>query len=80
MELRPELMPPALDEQLVARLAKLGGPFATLVNAGSAIWFVSLGLVLFGPEEYRRTIALLSLAYPVMYLSLSAYVTVTRKR
>ena len=60
--------------------ATKGGPFATLINAGSAIWFVSLGLVLFGPEEYRRTIAMLSLAYPVMYLSLSAFVTVTRKR
>jgi phosphatidylcholine synthase len=60
--------------------ATRGGPFATLVNVGSAIWFVSLGVVLFGPEEYRRTVALLSLAYPVMYLALSALVTFTRKR
>jgi phosphatidylcholine synthase len=60
--------------------ATRGGPFATLVNVGSAIWFVSLGVVLFGPEEYRRTVALLSLAYPVMYLALSAFVTFTRKR
>ncbi len=60
--------------------ATRGGPFATLVNAGSAIWFVSLGVVLFGPEEYRRTVALLSLAYPVMYLALSAFVTFMRKR
>jgi hypothetical protein len=60
--------------------ATKGGPFATLINAGSAIWFVLLGLALFGPEEYRLTIAMLSLAYPVMYLSLSAYVTATRKR
>jgi phosphatidylcholine synthase len=60
--------------------ATKGGRFATLINAGSAIWFVSLGVVLFGPEEYRLTIAVLSLAYPVMYLSLSAFVTVTRKR
>jgi phosphatidylcholine synthase len=60
--------------------ATRGGPFATLVNVGSAIWFVSLGVVLFGPEEYRRAVALLSLAYPVMYLALSAFVTFTRKR
>jgi phosphatidylcholine synthase len=60
--------------------ATKGGPFATLINAGSAIWFVSLGVVLFGPEEYRRSVALVSLAYPVMYLALSAFVTFTRKR
>jgi phosphatidylcholine synthase len=60
--------------------ATRGGPFATLVNVGSAIWFVSLGVVLYGPAEYRRTVALLSLVYPVMYLALSAFVTFTRKR
>jgi phosphatidylcholine synthase len=60
--------------------ATKGGPFATLINVGSAIWFVLLGLALFGPLEYRLTIATLSLAYPLMYLSLSAYVTATRKR
>ena len=60
--------------------ATKGGPFATLINGGSAIWFVSLGVVLFGPEEYRRSVALISLAYPVMYLALSAFVTFTRKR
>jgi phosphatidylcholine synthase len=60
--------------------ATRGGPFATLINGGSAIWFVSLGFVLFGPEEYRRTVAIASLAFPVMYLSLSAFVTFSRKR
>jgi len=60
--------------------ATKGGPFATLINAGSVIWFVSLGFVLFGPEEYRRTVAIASLAFPVMYLSLSAFVTFSRKR
>jgi phosphatidylcholine synthase len=60
--------------------ATKGGPFATLINGGSAIWFVSLGFVLFGPEEYRRTVAIASLAFPVMYLSLSAFVTFSRKR
>jgi phosphatidylcholine synthase len=60
--------------------ATKGGPFATLINAGSVIWFVSLGFVLFGPEEYRRTVAIASLAFPVMYLALSAFVTFSRKR
>jgi phosphatidylcholine synthase len=60
--------------------ATRGGPFATLINVGSAIWFVSLGVGLFGPEEYRRSVALISLTYPVMYLALSAFVTFTRKR
>jgi phosphatidylcholine synthase len=60
--------------------ATKGGPFATLINAGSVIWFLSLGVVLFGPEEYRRSVALISLAYPVMYLALSGFVTFTRKR
>jgi phosphatidylcholine synthase len=55
--------------------ATKGGPFAALINAGSAIGFVSLGLVLYGPEEYRRAVAIASLAFPVMYLGLSALVT-----
>ena len=57
-----------------------GAPFSTPLNIGSAFWFVSLGFVLFGPEEYRRTIAIVSLIFPVMYLALSAWVTFTRKR
>ena len=60
--------------------ATRGGPFAKTINIGSAIWFVSLGVVLFGPEQYRRTLAIASLAFPVMYLSLSAFVTFSRKR
>jgi phosphatidylcholine synthase len=60
--------------------ATRGGPFAKTINIGSAFWFVSLGFVLFGPEEYRRTVAIVSLAFPAMYLALSAFITVTRKR
>ena len=60
--------------------ATRGGPLAKPMNIGSAVWFVLLGLVLFGPEEHRRTAAIVSLAYPAMYLSLSAFVTVTRRR
>ena len=57
-----------------------GGPFANLINIGSVVWFASLGIVLFGPDEYRHTVAVVSLAFPVMYLGLSAFVTFTRKR
>jgi phosphatidylcholine synthase len=60
--------------------ATRGGPFAKLINIGSVAWFISLGLVLYGPGEYRRAVAMASLAFPVMYMTLSAYVTLTRKR
>ncbi len=60
--------------------ATRGGPFAKTINVGSALWFVSLALVLFGPEEYRRMVAIVSLTFPVLYLSLSAWVNFTRTR
>ena len=58
--------------------ATRGGPFSKLTNIGAAIWFVLLGLILFGPEDQRRTVTIVSMAYPVMYLTLSAWVTVKR--
>jgi phosphatidylcholine synthase len=60
--------------------ATRGGPLAKSMNVGSAVWFVFLGFVLFGPEEHRRTVAVVSFAYPAMYLALSGFVTFTRKR
>jgi phosphatidylcholine synthase len=60
--------------------ATRGGPFAKTINIGSILWFVSLGFVLFGPQQQRRTIAIVSLAFPVLYLALSAFVTFTRRR
>jgi len=59
--------------------ATRGGPFARTLNVGSAVWFVLLGLILFGPPEYSRMLAIVSLAYPAMYLGLSAAVTVQRR-
>ena len=59
--------------------ATRGGPFSRPLNVCAAIWFVSLGLVLFGPEEHRRTVGIVSLGYPVMYFALSAFVTLKRK-
>jgi len=60
--------------------ATRGGPFARLINAGATIWFVLIGLILFGPEDHRSTVAIVSLTYPVMYLALSGFVTLTRKQ
>ena len=56
-----------------------GGPFATLINVGAAIWFVLVGLVLLGRAGDPRVLAIVSLVYPLTYLALSATVTV-RKR
>jgi len=58
--------------------ATRGGPFAGLINAGAAVWIVLLGLILFGPAQ--QTVAVVSLIYPLMYLALSAAVTVRRRR
>ena len=60
--------------------ATRGGPFARLINVGATIWFVLIGLILFGPEDHRSTVAIVSLTYPVMYLALSGFVTLTRKQ
>jgi phosphatidylcholine synthase len=58
--------------------ATRGGPFARLINAGAAVWFVLLGLILFGPAQ--QTLAVISLIYPLMYMALSATVTVRGRR
>ncbi|PYQ93577.1 MAG: CDP-alcohol phosphatidyltransferase [Acidobacteria bacterium] len=60
--------------------ATRGGPFARLINVGAAIWFVLIGLILSRPEDHRSTLAIASLTYPVMYLALSGFVTLTRKQ
>ncbi len=60
--------------------ATRGGPFARLINVGATIWFVLIGMILFGPEDHRSTVAIVSLTYPVMYLALSGFVTLTRKQ
>ncbi len=59
--------------------ATRGGPFARLINIGAAIWFVVVGLVLIGVGGASRPLAIASLAYPLLYLALSASVTVGRR-
>lgn len=60
--------------------ATQGGPFARLINAGAVIWFVLLGLVLFGRTDNSRTLAVVSLIYPLTYLALSAGIAIRRSR
>ena len=57
--------------------ATRGGPFAGLINGGAVIYGVVIGFVLRGgPGWYRLAVA--SLIYPLLYLTLSAIVTVRR--
>jgi len=67
--------------------ATQGGRFALMINGGSAVWFVALGWILWaggnGRGDAARAAAFASLLYPLMYLALSAVVTVsdrTRRR
>ena len=55
-----------------------GGPLAKTMNVGAVVWFVLLGFTLFGSAG--REVAVISLAYPLMYFALSAVVTVRRRR
>jgi phosphatidylcholine synthase len=55
-----------------------GGPMARTMNVGAVVWFVLLGLVLSG--RARQALAVVSLIYPLTYLTLSAAVTVRRRR
>jgi phosphatidylcholine synthase len=59
--------------------ATRGGPFAALVNAGSAVWFVVIGLALIAQPPASVRLAALSLVYPLTYLALSATVTLRRR-
>ncbi|MFN7981487.1 MAG: hypothetical protein U0Q11_06485 [Vicinamibacterales bacterium] len=59
--------------------ATRGGPFSRLINIGAVVWFVLLALVLLGREPVAHLAALVSLAYPTMYLVLSAVVTVQKR-
>ncbi len=60
--------------------ASRGGPFAAAINAGAVIWFVLLALALRGAPFQPRAVAQVSMIYPLLYLGLSALVTVRRRR
>lgn len=55
--------------------ASRGGPFARVINYGAAVWFVMLATMLAAGGVTGRTLALASLAYPALYMTLSGIVT-----
>jgi len=59
--------------------ATQGGRFALLINAGSAVWFLALGWVLWAGGDAGRAAAFASLVYPLMYLALCAVVTASAR-
>ncbi len=60
--------------------ATQGGPFALLINGGSAVWFVVMGWILWQGSDAARAAAFASLLYPLMYLALSASTASGRTR
>jgi phosphatidylcholine synthase len=60
--------------------ATRGSPFAGVINAGAAVWFVALGFVLLRTGGGGRVVALVSLIYPLIYFALSAAVAIRRGR
>ena len=60
--------------------ASKGGPFALVINVGSAVWFFVLAAILSKPAGGARALAWMSLTYPILYLVLSAVVTLRKRR
>jgi phosphatidylcholine synthase len=60
--------------------ATRGGPFATLINGGAAVWFALILWILSGQAGDPRVLAAVSLVYPAIYLALSAAVALRPPR
>ena len=58
--------------------ATRGGPFSRPINIGAVFWFVLLGFVLLEAWGDPRTLAMVSLVYPLTYLALSASIAFRR--
>src|SRR5436309_30688 len=56
-----------------------GGPFSTVMTVTGAIWAGITFLVVVGPAAERKTLARVSLIYPLTYLVLSWVVTMRRR-
>src|SRR5262245_1075228 len=56
-----------------------GGPFAKVMLVTGAVWAAMTAVIILRPASERRTLALISLAYPLVYLALSWIVTASRK-
>ncbi|HEY7545002.1 MAG TPA: CDP-alcohol phosphatidyltransferase family protein [Blastocatellia bacterium] len=59
--------------------ASTGGPFMWSMIVGGIVWAVLLALILLRVTHYQKTLALVSLAYPGIYLALSWMVTLRRR-
>jgi phosphatidylcholine synthase len=57
-----------------------GGPFATVLSIGGAIWAALTAVILIGPESDVKMLALISLIYPIIYLGLSWAVALRRPK
>jgi phosphatidylcholine synthase len=55
-----------------------GGPFATVMLIAGAIWAAMTVVLVVGPAADRRSLALISLIYPLTYLVLSWILPLTR--
>jgi phosphatidylcholine synthase len=60
--------------------ASRGGPFATFVAIGGAVWALLVVVVLLRPASERETLTMISLTYPLAYLTLSWWVSWTGDR
>jgi phosphatidylcholine synthase len=56
-----------------------GGPFAKVMLVTGAVWAAMTAVIILRPASERRTLALISLAYPLLYLALSWTVTIHHK-
>lgn len=59
--------------------ATRGGPFARTINGGAVVWALLLWTALFGARSLQRSATVISLAYPLLYLALSARVARQRR-
>jgi len=56
-----------------------GGPFAKVMLITGAVWAALTAVIILRPASERRILALISLAYPLLYVALSWVVTAWRK-
>jgi phosphatidylcholine synthase len=56
-----------------------GGPFAKVMLATGTVWAAMTAVIILRPASERRTLGLISLAYPLLYVALSWIVTASRK-
>jgi hypothetical protein len=56
-----------------------GGPFAKLMLMLGAVWAALTAVIILRPTGDRKTLALISLIYPLAYLAMSGAVSIRRR-